>query len=184
MEQNQRQFNPKSEYELKRENKLAEQEQAQRKQTIKRISKIVAIIAVVGGAVGILVWFVASRPQTPAAEIIARGGMHWHAELSIYINGAKQEIPANIGIGRAHQPIHTHDATGIIHLEFEGLVLKDDIKLGRFFKIWDKRFNSDCIFDFCGGPNGKVRMLINDRENNDFDGYLMQDGDKIEIRYE
>lgn len=185
MQQNQpQQLNTKSEYELRREKKLDEQGRVQRMRTVKRISKIALVIIVIGGGIGALAWYIAKQPQTPASDVISRSGIHWHPELSIYIKGQKQEIPANIGLGITEQPIHTHDATGIIHLEIQGLVTKDATKLGQFFKIWGKLFNSNCIFDSCNGPSGKVKMLVNGRDNADFDNYPMQDKDKIEIRYE
>lgn len=184
MEQNQQQLNTKGEYDIKRQKKLGEQRRLQRKKTIKRISKIALVVLVVGGGIGALGWWIAKQPQTPASEVISQSGIHWHPNLAIYIKGKPEEIPANLGIGITHQPIHTHDATGQLHLEIQGLVTKDDIKLGRFFKIWGKLFNSDCIFESCNGPNGKVKMLVNGRENSEFDNYEMQDNDKIEIRYE
>lgn len=174
----------KSEYELRREQKLAEQKRHERNRVVKRALKIGAIIALVGGGIGSLVWYVATRPPVPQSEIISRGGIHWHPELTITVKGQKQEIPANLGLGAIHQPIHTHDSTGVLHLEIQGLVRKDDTKLGRFFKIWGKEFNSNCIFDNCNGPEDKVTMTINGKENTGFDNYEMKDKDKIEIRYE
>ncbi len=184
MENNQQQSNSRTEYELNRQKKLDEQRRLQRKGMIKRVSKIAIAVILVGGGIGALGWYIAKQPPTPASNIISRDGIHWHPELSIYIKGKQQEIPANIGIGVTHQPLHTHDATGVIHLEIQGFVTKDDIKLGRFFKIWGKLFNSDCIFDSCNGPGGKIKILVNGRENTEFENYPMQDKDKIEIRYE
>jgi len=184
MEQNQQKLNTKSEYDLKRQKKLDEQGRLQRKKTIKRISKIALVVLIVGGGIGAIGRYIAKQPPTPASDIISREGVHWHPELSIYIKGKRQEIPANLGIGVTHQPIHTHDTTGVLHLEIQGLVTKDAIKLGQFFKIWGKLFNSDCILDSCNGPGGKVKMLVNGRENTEFENYPMQEKDKIEIRYE
>lgn len=124
-------------------------------------------LAILGG----IVWV--AKPSR-ADQIVSRGGLHWHAQLAIYIKGEKQEIPAGIGIGAVEQPIHTHDTSGVIHMEFGGLVYKDDLKLGQFFKIWGKQFNS----------MGKVEMFINGEPNQEFENYQMKDGDKIEIRYE
>lgn len=124
-------------------------------------------LAILGG----VVWLTKSTLQD---QIISRNGLHWHAELVIYIKGEKQEIPANIGIGAVEQPIHTHDASGVIHMEFGGLVHKDDLKFGQFFKIWGKQFDS----------RGKVKMIVNGEQNQEFENYQMHDGDNIEIRYE
>lgn len=178
------QLNTKSEHELKRQKKLDDQRWLQRKRKIKRISKIALIVVIVGGGIGALGWYIAKQPKTPPSEIISKSGIHWHPELSIYVKGTKQEISANIGIGISHQPIHTHDTTGVLHLEIQGLVRKEDIKLARFFKVWGKQFNSNCIFDSCNGSDGKVKLLVNGKENNEFENYLMQDKDNIEIRYE
>lgn len=124
--------------------------------------------------------------NAPEDQIVTRSGLHWHPKLSIYIKGKKQEIPANVGIGAIHQPIHTHEDNkeGIIHMEMEGTVTKEQTKLGNFFRIWGKQFNSNCIFDKCNGKEGKVRITVNGEENKDFENYKMQDGDNIEIRYE
>ena len=128
-------------------------------------------------------WFLVSRFSSDP-EIIARNGIHWHPDLIIKINGQVQEIPENIGMIPQEMPIHTHTNDGIIHLEFSGLVKKDDTKLGKFFQIWGKTFNKDCIFDKCSGPEGKLRMTVNGKENSDFENYLMRNGDKIEIIFE
>ena len=79
--------------------------------------------------------------QGDPTEVISRNGLHWHSTLLIYVKGEKMEIPANIGLGAVHNPIHTHveDApAGIIHLEFSGLVRNSNTRLDEFFKAWNK----------------------------------------------
>lgn len=178
------QLNAKSEYDLKRQKKLDEQRWLQRKKTIKWTSKVALILILVGSGIGMLGWYIAKQPKTPPSEIISRNGIHWHPELSIDIKGAKQEISANIGIGVNHQLVHTHDTSGVIHLEMQGLVRKKDTQLGRFFGIWGRQFNSNCIFDTCNGPGGTVKLFVNGNENIEFENYQMKDKDKIEIKYE
>ncbi len=110
-------------------------------------------------------------------EIVSRSGLHWHSELVIYVKGEKQEIPENIGIGAIHQPIHTHDDSdqGIIHMEFQGLVGKQNIMLGQFFKNWDKNMRSF-------GAN--MKMTVNGKKNTEYENYVMRDNDKIELRFD
>lgn len=122
----------------------------------------------------------------PEDEAVSRNGLHWHPKLTVYIKGEKQEIPPNLGIEAIHQPIHTHEDNkeGVVHMEMQGVVTKDQTKLGKFFQTWGKQFNSSCIFDKCNGPEGTVKMIVNNNENKDFDNYSMKDGDNIEIRYE
>lgn len=121
-------------------------------------------------------------------DVVSRGGMHSHPEIAMYVKGEQVEIPSNIGIGPMHAnmpgydagmqmaAMHTHDASGVIHLEFaRGPVRSDDIKLGQFFSMWGKDMRSF-------GSN--MRMMVNGKENAEYENYMMQDGDKIELYYE
>ena len=71
--------------------------------------------------------------------------------------------------------MHTHDDLPSIHLEFPARVTKDDLKLSRFFKIWDKDM---------GSFGTLTKMTVNGKENAELGDYVMRDGDKIELRYE
>lgn len=132
------------------------------------------------------VFFLSRGNETslPEDQIVARNGLHWHPKLSILIKGQKQNIPKDIGIGAIHQSIHTHEDDGIIHMEMQGVVTKDDTKLGNFFRIWGKKFSSSQIFEFKNSSDSAVKMLVNGKTNEDFGNYQMHDGDEIEIRYE
>ena len=177
MENNQptEQLTKKERKELRYEQRAEEKQKLTWQRAVKRVLKITLVIIVVGGSIGSFIWYLTTRPSIPEAEIISRNGLHWHSELTIFIKGQKQEIPANIGIGVVHQPVHTHDASGVIHLEVEGLVRQADIKLGHFFKIWDKDFTAF----------GQLTdMTVNGEKNNELENYQMKDGDKIELRYE
>lgn len=132
--------------------------------------------------IGIAVWFFVSKSSTPESDIISRNGLHWHSNLNINILGEAQDIPAGLGLERLpHNPMHTHDRDNVIHLEFSGTVKKDDLRLARFFEVWGKQFNKDCVFDKCSDPDGQLKMLVNGKENIEFENYVMQDEDKIEI---
>lgn len=113
-------------------------------------------------------------------KVVSSNGMHWHSDLTITILGEKQEIPINVGLEGAHKPFHTHEDRRI-HMEFNGVVKESDIVLGQFFKNWGKTFNKDCVFDKCNGTEGQVRMMVNGKENSEFEKYVMKDNDKIEI---
>ncbi|MBI3573856.1 hypothetical protein HY090_02295 [Candidatus Kaiserbacteria bacterium] len=148
-------------------------------------------ILIVGGIVialliGGTVW--SQNLQMSDPDIISRSGIHWHPTLAIYVKDIQQEIPANIGIGPQYAgtpgydpkmrmaAVHTHDASGVIHLEFmSGPVRKEDLTLGQFFEIWGKDIRSF-------GTN--MRMTVNGKENTEYENYNMKDGDKIELHYE
>lgn len=61
--------------------------------------------------------------------------MHIHQHLDIIINGKTVTIPPDIGVTSGFiSPIHTHDGSGIIHIESP---VKKDFTLGQFFKEWN-----------------------------------------------
>ncbi|MCR4328723.1 MAG: hypothetical protein NUV53_04425 [Patescibacteria group bacterium] len=164
--------------EIKRQEKIEAKESVVQTRRIKKIILWIAWstfgVAIIAG----LVWLVSSQPKTPEDDIISWSGFHWHPELAIYIKDEKQEIPANIGIGLVHQPIHTHtddNKQGVIHLEFQGLTRKHDVSLGQFFKNWGKDMRSF-------GTN--MKMTVNGEENIEYENYVMQDKDKIELRFD
>jgi hypothetical protein len=108
-------------------------------------------------------------------SIVARHGLHSHPQLVIYVKGRQVKIPANLGLGAREMAVHTHEDLPLIHLEFSGIVRKEDITLGQFFKIWGKGMR-----DF--GAN--MRMTVNGKENIEYENYVMHDGDKIELHYD
>lgn len=124
-------------------------------------------------------------PKTP---------IHWHPQLTIYINGQQQTIPANVGItigkatdfsvsGMQMSPIHTHDPTGVLHME-QMRPTDRTMKLGYFFEVWEKKFDSECIFEYCNDGNKSVKMFVNGQPNYDFENYIPKDEDDIVIKYE
>lgn len=147
----------------------------------------IAIVVILIGGVFLLTKQQSEEASVPEAQIVSRRGIHWHPRLTVLIKTEKQDIPADFGLGAVHSPIHTHAADskeGVLHMEMSGLVTKDETKLNKWFQLWSKQFNSNCIFAKCNGPEGTVKMTINGEENKEFDNYLMKDGDNIEIRYE
>lgn len=172
-------------YFLKKEAKERELQRAGTNKKFKKVFKTCLLVLVPILTISSFLWYLATRPPTPEADIVSKRGLHWHSQLSITTNGQKQEVSANIGIGGgAMKSTHTHDISGQIHLEKQGLVTKNDISLAQFFKIWGKQFNSNCIFDSCNEADKKVKLFVNGVENFEFENYTMKDKDVIEIKYE
>jgi hypothetical protein len=85
-----------------------------------------------------------------------------------FINGNPYPIPAEIGIvpNQCIYWMHTHDNTGIIHIESP----KDrDFTLGEFFDIWGEKFDNNQIFNNVVGKGGS--------NNNTLSVYI--NGDKV-----
>lgn len=74
--------------------------------------------------------------------------IHTHQHLDIFVNGKPEPVPANIGI-YANQfltELHTHDPSGIIHVESP---TRSEFDLGQFFGVWGVRLSADCIGGYC-----------------------------------
>ncbi len=69
-----------------------------------------------------------------------RDVVHYHAHLTILVGGTEATVSSNIGIPSTYNCIywlHTHDTTGVIHVEAPKSAARD-FTLGDFFKVWDK----------------------------------------------
>lgn len=95
-----------------------------------------------------------SNGSTPLACVSGTGRVyHWHTELQIRSAGTLVTIPANIGISlTCMQILHTHDTSGLIHIEPDTSDQNRVYTLADFFRVWGKSFDS---------PS---RMLVNGTE--------------------
>jgi hypothetical protein len=91
---------------------------------------------------------------------------HIHAHLSLFYKGEQIAIPYGIGIvkpfraengfvgaGQGYYWLHTHDATGILHIESPD---NRRYTLGNFFNIWGEPLSSHNV----AGLKGKVRVFV------------------------
>src|SRR3989344_3960007 len=147
-------------------------------------------LIIIGSVVAVLllggVWW-SQFLQNSNPSVLSRNGLHWHPILAIDVRGEKVEIPADIGLGAQYAgmptfdagmrmtAMHTHDDVPLVHLEFSGIVRKEDVTLGNFFRIWGKDFHSF-------GEN--VHMTVNGEVSTEYENYVMRDGDRIELSYE
>lgn len=144
-----------------------------------KILKTILWWVLAASLVGYGVFVIATAPKIPEENLISKDGLHVHTHLSIKIKGVSYKVPTNIGVngvmGAGGDPmeLHTHGTDGIIHAEFAGFVTKDQLKIGNFFKVWEKDFSKDSILGNKTGPDGKVRMFVNGVENFDFENYEM-----------
>lgn len=145
------------------------------------------IFAAILAGILIVAYFLLSAKPAYAEGTVA-GPMHWHPRISVYIEGDGLRIPDNLGVNRQpHLPVHTHtEGDGTIHFEFgQSKIPKNQLTVGYFMnEVWGKKFNGSCVLEYCNDGERKVSMLVNGRENTEFERYVMSDKDEIEIRYE
>lgn len=97
-------------------------------------------------------------------------GLHIHAHLALFVNGKQIGIPKFVGVVPTGAQtsclywIHTHDETGIIHVEAPE---PHDYSLGNFFDIWGEALGRDQI----GPYRGPVTAFVNGTK---YDGDLAQ----------
>jgi hypothetical protein len=112
----------------------------------------------------------ALRPRLQAIGLPALSSqgtaLHIHQHLDLYVAGKRVTIPADIGIvqtasGVLFSPIHTHDTSGIIHVESPTV---RPFTLGEFFDVWGVRFTPDWRVlqqPECGAPHIRERPSRN-----------------------
>jgi hypothetical protein len=114
----------------------------------------------------------------PETAVLAE---HVHPFLTIIINGQNDPIPKGIGLeANGNLPIHTHDSTGILHVES---TQKLPFRLRDFFTIWGQPFSNKNILGYKADKTHKVTMSVDGRSSNAFGSLLLKDFQDIVIRY-
>lgn len=103
----------------------------------------------------------AAAMRAAGLPMLSREGTveHIHAHLDMRVNGQPVEVPAMIGIDRRGiSPVHTHDSTGVIHIESP---VKQTFTLGEFFTEWDVGLSTDSIGGLRTGDGKTLRAFLN-----------------------
>jgi hypothetical protein len=109
--------------------------------------------------------------------------VHFHPRLSLYADGRRMPVPANIGIDPNRDAmqmagLHTHDATGTIHVEgVQGATL------GQFFAIWGVALSPTRLGPYRATGSRGVRMWVNGRSSPAFGRLPLAEGQRIVIAY-
>jgi hypothetical protein len=110
-------------------------------------------------------------------------GYHVHAELKVYINGKQTTVPANLGIdpqGRFISPIHTHDTSGVVHMESTKYY---PFTLGEFINIWGVKFTNDQLGQYKTGDGNVLQLWVNGKQVSDPVNYQMKAHDIMILGY-
>ncbi len=115
-------------------------------------------------------------PNPDAQSILT----HYHAHLTLYVNGKRVQIPQNIALQAPpamSSDVHTHDSAvdpgknGIIHVEAP--TANFHATLLQFFDVWGVYATNQCLGGYCDGvklwlngkpaPNG-VNTVMNEHD--------------------
>ncbi len=101
-----------------------------------------------------------SEAGLPALTAMEQLDFHIHQHLDISVDGNPVTVPANIGIDPSVgiAVLHTHDDTGIIHVESPEA---RDFTLGNFFDVWGVRLTDTCIGGYCNDGTRTLRVYVN-----------------------
>jgi hypothetical protein len=81
-----------------------------------------------------------TTPYPPYPCITGESSIHVHPYLRIVIEWQNVTIPSQVGFfsgGSCLMPIHTHDASGTLHIELSSADANQNFTLGDFFRIWN-----------------------------------------------
>ena len=136
----------------------------------KKIKKLVVIGVIAAIAIGIGIVVATSKMPLQASAAPTIDGiqcnpsekfvLHNHVHIDIFINGQRYIVPSQVGIipERCLYWLHTHDDSGIIHVESP---VAKNYTLGQFFDIWNKKFNNSQIFDnVANGKNNNNTLSV------------------------
>jgi hypothetical protein len=102
-------------------------------------------------------------------ETAERVQLHIHVQLSIFNHGTQVQVPQFIGMAPTPQGgclywIHTHDTSGVIHVEAGSPIAPSGgaYTLGMLFDIWGEPLSSNQVGPF----TGPVTAYVNDQPYN------------------
>ena len=87
--------------------------------------------------------------------------VHIHQHLDVFVNGARVTVPPLIGISTAQgfiSDLHTHDATGIIHVES---ATASSYSLGQVFAVWGVPLSASQIGSLKAGGGKQLKAWVN-----------------------
>ncbi len=90
--------------------------------------------------------------------------LHIHQHLDIFVHGKPVAVSPGIGINEQDRfiaPIHTHDASNVIHVESPTV---QDFTLGQFFDIWGVQFTANAIGGYTSDATNTLTVFVNGKE--------------------
>jgi hypothetical protein len=83
---------------------------------------------------------------------------HIHSMVSIYRDGTRLAVPKDIGLVGCTYELHTHDATGVVHVE---TTAQKTFTFGQFFEVWNQSLGASNV----GGIAGTAKFYLIENEH-------------------
>lgn len=133
----------------------------------------------------------AGRIQAAGLQVLTAEGTteHFHAHLDVVVHGKPVTVPEGIGFtlgtdGKPNgiSPLHTHDTSGIIHIEAP--TAGQRYTLGQLLQEWGMLGGTGCIGPDCSSAAGKWTVYVNGKvKTGDVTGVTMAAHDQIALVY-
>jgi len=128
--------------------------------------------------------YVAAAGLPYAEEMLS---VHYHAHLDVIVDGKAVPVPQYLGFVANGQsvlglaPLHTHDFTGIIHIENDKPAT---FVLGQVLVEWGVRFSADCLGSYCTGGGKELAVFVNGkRQSGDPTRIVLTKHEEIAVVY-
>lgn len=98
-----------------------------------------------------------------ACEANEQTVVHYHAHLDLIRDGNAMSVPMGIGFGPNNACLywlHTHDATGLIHIEAPASAKTREFTLGDLFAIWGQPLDNRHVGNYTLAPDETVTAYV------------------------
>jgi hypothetical protein len=115
----------------------------------------------------------------PVSDVV----YHVHALLHVYVDGRAVTVPANLGIGPggdAFSSLHTHDTTGVLHLE---ATRPFAFRLSDVFAVWGVTFGHDRLGAYRNRGAERLWVYANGRPVANPVRYVIRRHDNVVVAY-
>ena len=121
---------------------------------------VLILVTNLGGSTGSTVGQPVDGIKCESNEQLA---VHYHAHLSVLVDGSEAVLPAGIGIDQTDQCLywlHTHQTDGVIHIEAPRGSSTRKFTLGDFFDVWRKPLGPTQVGDTKLTSDQKLVMYV------------------------
>jgi hypothetical protein len=109
---------------------------------------------------------VAGGVRAAGLSLDAGNAVHFHVHLQVLLMAGEVEVPGGIGIapGGGVSPVHTHDTSGIIHVEADAA---QPFTLGQLFTEWGQPLGPDSIGRVHARPGYSIMWFVDGQRVSD-----------------